>query len=71
MQMACFYHTFERLDSTDLWSEQGSPLLLSGEAQASPWGLQAQGLQGWAGDSTSAPEFQPCTLPRIKAAETA
>lgn len=36
MQMACFYHTFEHLDSTDLWSEQGSPLLLSGEAQAVP-----------------------------------
>lgn len=36
MQMACFYHTFEHLESTDPWSEQGSHFLLSGEAQAVP-----------------------------------
>lgn len=69
MQMACFYHTFEHLGSTDLWSEQGSPFLLSGEAQAVPGDDRHRG--GWVAGSTSVPPFQPCTLARIKAAERA
>lgn len=66
MQMACFYHTFEHLESTDLWSEQGSPFLLSGEAQAVPGDYGHR--EAWVAGSTSVP---CCTLPRIKAAEMA
>lgn len=69
MQMACFYHTFEHLDSTDLWSEQGSPFLLSGEAQAVPGDYRRR--EAWVAGCTSVPPFQPCIKTRIKAAEMA
>lgn len=63
MQMACFYHTFEHLESTDPWSEQGSPFLVSGEAQAVP-GDHRHG-EAWVAGSSYVLEFQPYTLPMI------
>lgn len=61
--MACFYHTFEHLESTDPWSEQGSPFLLSREAQAVPGDLRPG--EAYVAGSSSVLEFQSYILPMI------